>query len=77
MHKKVSNSRKLWGLSRTSRFKTYLFVKPDSAFVTVIHSPMPMQIVAISEVPQHLQGLFIGFVGDHTMTKDHMQIILP
>jgi hypothetical protein len=33
-------------------FKTYLFVKPDSPFCTVIYSPM--KFMAISEATQHL-----------------------
>ena len=34
-------------------FRTYLFMKPGSAFVTVLHSPM--KLVAISEATEHLQ----------------------
>ncbi len=41
----------------------------------VMHSPM--KFVAISEVTQHLQGRFIGFVGDRTATKDPILLILP
>jgi hypothetical protein len=55
-------------------FHTYLFMKPGSAFVTVMHSPM--KFVAISEATQHLQGRFIGFVGDRTPTKDPILIVL-
>jgi hypothetical protein len=36
-----------------------------------------MKFVAISEATQHLQGRFVGFVGDHTATKDPTPIILP
>ena len=43
-------------------FKTYLFMKPGSAFCTVVHSPM--KFVAITAATQQLQGRIIGFVGD-------------
>jgi hypothetical protein len=33
-------------------FWTYLFIKPGSAFVTVLH--WPIKFVAISEATQHL-----------------------
>ncbi len=33
-------------------FKTYLFIKPGSAFCTVVHSPM--KFMAISEATRHL-----------------------
>jgi hypothetical protein len=33
-------------------FRTYLFMKPGSAFVTVLHSPM--KFIAISKAAQHL-----------------------
>jgi hypothetical protein len=56
-------------------FRTYLFIKPGSAFVTVLHSTM--KYVAISEVTQHLQGRLIGFVGDCTATKEPTAIVLP
>jgi hypothetical protein len=56
-------------------FQTYLFIKLGSAFVTVLH--LPMKFVAISEVTQHLQGRFVGFVGDHMAMKDPTPIILP
>jgi hypothetical protein len=56
-------------------FHTYLFMKPGSAFVTVMHSPM--KFVAISEATQHLQGRFMGFVGYRTPTKDPISIVLP
>ncbi len=56
-------------------FRTYLFMKPGSAFVTVLQSPM--KFVAISEATQHLQGRFVGFVGDHLSTKDPISIVLP
>jgi hypothetical protein len=56
-------------------FRTYLFMKPGSAFVTVLHSPM--KFVAISEVTQHLQGRFVGFVGDRSSMKDPISIVLP
>ena len=52
-------------------FCTYLLMKPGSAFVTVLH--LPMKFVAISEATQHLQGRYVGFVGDRTATKDPTQ----
>ncbi len=55
--------------------RTYLYMKPGSAFVTVLHSRM--NFVAISEVTQHLQGRYIGFVGDRTISKDPILIVLP
>ncbi len=36
-----------------------------------------MKFVAISKATQHLQGRFIGFVGDRTATKDPTSIVLP
>ena len=56
-------------------FKTYLFVNPGSTFVTVIHSLM--KFVAINKATQHLQGRFVGFVGNRSMTKDPTLILLP
>ena len=56
-------------------FRTYLFMKPGSAFVTVLHSPM--KFVAISEATQHLQGRYVGFVRDRTATKDPTPVVLP
>ncbi len=56
-------------------FRTYLFMKPGSAFVMVMHSPM--KFVVISKATQHLQGRFIGFVEDRTPTKDPILIVLP
>ncbi len=56
-------------------FCTYLFMKPGSAFVMVMHSPM--KFFAISKATQHLQGRFIGFIGDRTPTKDPILIVLP
>jgi hypothetical protein len=56
-------------------FRTYLFIKPGSAFCTVIHSPL--KFVAISEATQQLQGRIIGFVGDRTLTKEPMPVLLP
>jgi hypothetical protein len=50
-------------------------MKPRSAFVTVLHSPM--KFVAISEATQHLQGWYNGFVGDRTNPKDPIAIVLP
>jgi hypothetical protein len=56
-------------------FKTYLFMKPGSAFCTVVHSPM--KFVAITAAIQQLQGCIIGFVGDLTLTKEPTPILLP
>ena len=56
-------------------FIIIIFMKPGSAFVTVLHSPM--KFVAISEATQHLQGRYIGFVGDRTISKDPILIVLP
>jgi hypothetical protein len=56
-------------------FLTYLFIKPGNAFVTVLHSPM--KFIAISKATQHLQGRFVGFVGDRMATKDPTPIVLP
>jgi hypothetical protein len=56
-------------------FRTYLFMKPGSAFITVLHSPM--KFVAISKATQHLQGRFVGFVGNRLSTKDPISIVLP
>ncbi len=56
-------------------FRTYLLIEPGNAFVTVIY--LPMKFVAISEATQHLQGRFVGFVGDSTATKDPTPIVLP
>jgi hypothetical protein len=62
------------GLQRQD-FWTYRLMKPGSAFVTVLHSPM--KLVTISEATQHLQGRYVGFVGDHTATKDPTPVVLP
>jgi hypothetical protein len=56
-------------------FKTYLLLKPGSVFVTVVHSSM--KFVAINKETQHLQGRFIGFVGDWCITKDPTPNLLP
>jgi hypothetical protein len=56
-------------------FRTYLFIKPGSAFCTVIHSPL--KFVAITEATQQLQGRIIGFVGDRTLTKEPTPVLLP
>ncbi len=56
-------------------FKTYLFIKKGSAYCTVLHSPM--KFMTISEATQHLQGWFIGFVGDRTVTQEPTPILLP
>ncbi len=51
-------------------FKTYLF-----AFCTVVHSPM--KFMAILEATQHLQGRFIGFIGDRTPMREPMAVLFP
>ena len=56
-------------------FRTCLLNKPGSAFLTVIH--LPMKFLAISEATQHLQRRYLGFVGDHTATKDLTPVVLP
>ncbi len=56
-------------------FRTYLFMKPGSAFATVLHSPM--KFVAISDATQHLQGKFVAFVRDCSARKDPTPIVLP
>jgi hypothetical protein len=55
-------------------FWTYLLMKPSSAFVTVLHSPM--KFVAISEATQHLQGRYVG-EGPNTSrpsTTEHVEV---
>ncbi len=54
-------------------FRTYVFIKPGNAFVTVVHSIM--KYFATSKAT-HLQGQFIGFVGDRKATKEPTAIIL-
>ncbi len=56
-------------------FRTCLLIKHGSAFVTVLH--LPMKFVAISKATQHLQGMFVGFVGDCMATKDPTPILPP
>jgi hypothetical protein len=56
-------------------FKTYLFLKKGSIFCTVMHSPM--KFVALSDVTHHIQGRFIGFVRDQTLTRELTAIFLP
>ena len=36
-----------------------------------------MKFVTISKATQHLQGRYVGFVGDHTATKDPTPVVLP
>jgi hypothetical protein len=54
-------------------FKTYLFIKPNSAFCTVIHSPL--KFVAITKATQQLQGQIIGFVGGRTITNEPTPVL--
>ncbi len=56
-------------------FGTYLFMKPGSAFATVLHSPM--KFVAMCDATQHLQGKFVAFVGDRSARKGPTPIVLP
>jgi hypothetical protein len=60
-------------------FKTYLFMKPGSAFCTVVHLSMKFLFLAITEATQQLQGhlIVIGFVGDQTLIKQPTPILLP
>ena len=55
--------------------KTYLFIKPNSAFCTVIRSPL--KFVAITKATQQLQGQIIGFVGDRTLAKEPTPVLFP
>jgi hypothetical protein len=36
-----------------------------------------MKFMAISEATQHLQGKFIGFIGDRTPTREPMAVLFP
>jgi hypothetical protein len=54
-------------------FKTYLFIKPGSAFCTVVHSSM--KFMAISEATQHLQGRFIVFIKDCTPSQEPTPVL--
>jgi hypothetical protein len=56
-------------------FKAYLFIRQESGFATVMHSPL--KFAAISVATQHLQGRIIGFVGDRTATREPTPILLP
>jgi hypothetical protein len=55
-------------------FRTYLLIKPGSAFVTVLH--LPMKFATISEATQHFQGWYVGFVGNRTATEDPTPVVL-
>ena len=70
---KVTNFKEVVG--GLQDFRVFLFMKPGSAYVTVMHSPM--KFFAISDATQHLQGRYIGFIGDRTTTKDPTAIVLP
>jgi hypothetical protein len=54
-------------------FKTYLFMKPGSAFCTIVHSPM--KFMAITEATKHLQGRLIGFIGDRTVSCEPTPVL--
>jgi hypothetical protein len=55
--------------------KTYLLINKGSTYCSVLHSPM--KLMAISKAMQHLQGRFISFVGDCTVTREPNPILLP
>ena len=56
-------------------FKSYLFMKPGSAFGTIVHSPL--KFMAISPATRHLQGRFIGFIGDRTRAREPTAVLFP
>jgi hypothetical protein len=56
-------------------FKLYLLMKKGSSFCTIIHSPM--KFMALNEAKQHLQGRFIGFIGNRTLMWNSTPILLP
>jgi hypothetical protein len=56
-------------------FNTYLFVKPGSAFCTIVHSPM--KFMTISKATWHLQGHFVGFIGDKTASREPTAVLFP
>jgi hypothetical protein len=53
----------------------YLFIKPRSVFCTIAHSPM--KFMAIPEATRHLQGRFIGFIGDRTPSRKPTAVLFP
>jgi hypothetical protein len=55
--------------------KTYLFMKPESAFCTILHSPM--KFMAITEATKHLQDRLIGFIWDRTVSGEPMPVLFP
>ena len=54
-------------------FRAYLFIKPGSAFCTIAHSPI--KFMAISTATRHLQGRFIGFIGDRTYSREPTAVL--
>jgi hypothetical protein len=56
-------------------FKTYLFMKPGSAFCNVVHSPM--KFMAITEATKHLLGRLIGFIGDRMVLRKPTPVLFP
>jgi hypothetical protein len=56
-------------------FKTYLYMKPGSAFCTVVHSPM--KFMAITMATKHLQGRLIGFIGDRMVLRKPRPVLFP
>ncbi len=69
---KITQFQEMFGALK--EFKTYLFMKKGSVFCTVIH--LPMKFMALNEATQHLQGCFIGFIGDRKLTRDPAPILL-
>jgi hypothetical protein len=70
---KVTQFQKMAG--GLQEFKTYLFIKPGSAFCTVVHSPM--KCMAISDATRHLQGRLIRFIGDRTVSCEPTAVLFP
>jgi hypothetical protein len=56
-------------------FKTYLFMKPGSAFCTIVNSPM--KCMAITKATKHLQGRLIGYIGDCTVSREQTPVLFP
>ena len=56
-------------------FKTYLLMKPGSAFCTIVHSPI--KFMTITEATKHLQGRLIGFIGDRMVSRELTPVFFP
>ncbi len=50
-------------------------MKKGSALCTIIHSPT--KFMALNKATQHLQGRFIGFIGDCMLTPNPTPTLLP